>query len=98
MAKNVDRMRAIKNVRTLIKIIKSDEVGWFVYKGKTIFIGYHAGKDALGQTRKQRIYRRRRSSGLCVACGKKVTQKNPQTGRLYRLCDYHREKIDRKKK
>jgi hypothetical protein len=98
MEKNIRQMREIKNVRTLVNVVKSDEVGWFVYKGKTIFIGYRQGKDEKGQTRKQRLYRRRRSNGLCVACGKKVTQKNSQTDKLYRLCDYHREKIDRKKK
>ena len=97
MGKNAKQIREIKNVRTIIKMVKSDEVGWFEYKGKTIFIGYRKGKDALGQTREQRLYGRRRSLGLCVACGGKVKKKNPQTGKLYRLCDYHRKKFDQKK-
>lgn len=97
MEKKRSTIREIKNVRTLIKVLKSDDIGWFGYQGKTIFIGYRKGKDALGRTRKQRLYKRRRSLGLCVACGKKITKTNPQTGKLFRLCDYHRERIDRKK-
>jgi hypothetical protein len=44
------------------------------------------------------LYHRRRNQGLCTQCGKKVTRKNPRTKKLYRLCDYHRRKIDRAKK
>ena len=91
------KVSEIKNFVSLIKAIRSDEVGWFKYQGKTIFMGYHGGKDALGRTRKKRLYQRRRSRGLCVACGKRITRKNPRTGKLYRLCDFHQEKFDRKK-
>ena len=98
MEKNKRKVCEIKDIRTLVKAIKSEEVGWFGYRSKKIFIGYKKGIDEKGQTRKQRLYRQRRNNGLCVACGKKITKINPQTGKLFRLCDYHREKIDRKVK
>ncbi|MBN2444282.1 MAG: hypothetical protein JXJ04_23170, partial [Spirochaetales bacterium] len=31
-----------------------------------------------------------------IRCGTKVKNKNPRTGKLYRLCDHHRNTIDRK--
>jgi hypothetical protein len=45
-----------------------------------------------------RLYNKRRENGLCVRCGIKVTEKNPRTGKLYRLCAEHREITDRKKR
>jgi len=48
-----------------------------------------------GSERVSLLYRRRKEQGLCVVCGKKVTKKNPRNGKLYRLCETHRTKIDR---
>ena len=93
---NKNQLTEIKNIRSLVKIIKSDGVGLFEYKGKTISIGYRHGKNQEGLNRKQRLYRKRREQGLCVACAKKVKKKNPQTGIKYRLCEEHRKKIDRR--
>ncbi len=47
-----------------------------------------------GAERYSKLYNERRTQGLCVACGKKITKTNPSTGRKYRLCDDHRNKID----
>ena len=97
MKKRQNHIDEIRNIRTLVNVIKSGTVGRYEYKGKSIFVGYRHGKDEKGQTRKQRLYRQRRSQGLCVACGDKVTNENPQTEKLFRLCDHHRKQIDQKK-
>ena len=51
------------------------------------------------QSTKERVaelYRKRRAQGLCILCGEKVTKNNKRTKKLYRLCDFHRKKIDHK--
>jgi hypothetical protein len=48
-----------------------------------------------GSERVSLLYKRRKSEGLCVVCGTKVTKKNPRNGELYRLCEKHRKKIDK---
>ena len=48
-----------------------------------------------GSERVSLLYKRRKEQGLCVVCGKKVTKKNPKTGKLYRLCETHRTQIDK---
>jgi hypothetical protein len=68
-------------------------IGTYLYKGLRVQISKYR---ASGSERFARLYHRRRSQGLCVVCGEKVTQKNPRTGKLYRLCATHRAKIDRK--
>ena len=51
-----------------------------------------------GTERYMRLYKSRREQGLCVRCGVKVSDRNPRTGKLYRLCEEHRESTDRKKR
>ena len=97
MKKSCIKIKEIKNIRTLINDIKSGQVGWYGYQGKTILVGYRKGRDEEGRDSKQRTYWDRRKKGLCVKCGKKVSKKNPQTGKLYRLCDRHRKELDQKK-
>ena len=46
-------MPKIKNIRTINKILKPDQGGWFEYQGKAILIGFRHGKDANGYDRKQ---------------------------------------------
>ena len=98
MKMNSSRVCKIKNIRTLINLVRSDEVGWFEYQGKAIFIGYRNGVDGLGLNRKQRLYKRRRSQGLCVACGKKVEGENRATGKPFKLCDEHRQKSSKRER
>lgn len=69
--------------------------GAYQFKNYRIQISKY-GQD--GKGRAALLYKKRRSTGRCVACGAKVKRKNPQTGRLYRLCDKHRAQIDHKKK
>ena len=52
-------------------------------------------KPLSGSERVSLLYKRRKEQGLCVVCGKKVTKKNPRNGKLYRLCETHRTKIDK---
>jgi|APHig6443717497_1056834.scaffolds.fasta_scaffold71272_2 hypothetical protein len=52
-------------------------------------------KPLTGSERVSLLYKRRKSDGLCVVCGAKVTGKNPKTGKMYRLCEKHRTKIDK---
>lgn len=68
-----------------------DSIGIYLYKGLRVQISKYR---ASGAERFARLYHRRRKQGLCVICNKKVTYKNPHTGKLYRLCDEHRAKID----
>jgi hypothetical protein len=97
MALKKEKIATIKNIRTLNNKIKVREVGLYEYKDLLIQVGFRGGKDADGYNSKQRNYWKRRNMSLCVKCGKKVKKKNPQTGKVYRLCDYHRKKIDVKK-
>ncbi|MBN1697784.1 MAG: hypothetical protein JW881_09735 [Spirochaetales bacterium] len=69
-------------------------IGTYLYKGLRVQISKY---KASGSERFARLYRKRREKGLCVICAAKVTQKNPKTKKLYRLCELHREKIDKKK-
>lgn len=70
-----------------------DARGTFLYKGFRLQISKY---KASGAERTSRLYHKRRQLGLCIRCGTKVKNKNPRTGKLYRLCDYHRNLIDRK--
>jgi hypothetical protein len=68
-------------------------IGTYLFRGLRVQISKFR---ASGAERFSRLYRRRREQGLCVVCGNRVTSRNPRTGRLYRLCDRHRNRIDRK--
>ncbi len=70
-----------------------ESIGTYLFRGLRVQISKFR---ASGAERFSRLYRRRRDQGLCVVCGDKVTSRNPRTGRLYRLCDRHRNKIDHK--
>jgi hypothetical protein len=67
--------------------------GNYLFKGFRIQISKY---KASGAERVQQLYKRRRLAGLCILCGEKVSKKNPTTGKLYRLCETHRENIDQK--
>lgn len=70
-------------------------IGNYLFKGFRIQISKYKSS---GTERYMRLYRNRREQGLCVRCGIKVTDKNQRTGKLYRLCEEHRESTDRKKR
>ena len=67
--------------------------GTYLYKGFRLQISKY---QASGAERTSRLYHKRRENGLCIRCGEKITHKNPKTGKLYRLCDLHRDAIDHK--
>jgi hypothetical protein len=69
-------------------------IGNYLYKGFRIQISKYKSS---GTERYMRLYKNRREGGLCIRCGTKVTKKNPHTGKLYRLCEFHRDITDRKK-
>ena len=77
------------------ELAKGEEtsIGTYLYKGLRVQISKY---KASGSERFARLYHKRRDQGLCVICGTKVTNRNPRTKKLYRLCDVHRAKIDRK--
>lgn len=84
----------IFGLRRILELLKKGSekgIGSYLYKGFKIQISKYNLSTA---QRVSYLYHKRRDSGLCVQCGKKVTKKNPRTGKLYRLCDYHRKKID----
>jgi len=84
----------LKKILDKIKSLSDDAVGNYLFKGYRIQISKY---KQTGAERVQFLYKRRRENGLCIVCGKKVTKKNPVTGKLYRLCETHRKEIDNKK-
>ena len=64
--------------------------GYYIYRDFKIKIV----KPMTGSQRYSKLYNYRRKNGLCIACGNKVKKVNKQTGKLYRLCEEHRESID----
>lgn len=74
---------------------KSDSaIGLYLYNGYRIQISKY---KLTGGERVRLLYKRRRENGLCIVCGTKVKRVNASTGKLYRLCDEHRDSIDKKK-
>jgi hypothetical protein len=69
-------------------------IGNYLYKGLRIQVSKYKSS---GTERYMRLYNKRRDDGLCIRCGVKVTKKNPHTGKLYRLCEFHRDVTDRRK-
>ncbi|HOT43300.1 MAG TPA: hypothetical protein PLM53_00810 [Spirochaetota bacterium] len=68
-------------------------IGNYLFKGLRIQVSKYKSS---GTERYMRLYNKRRNDGLCIRCGNKVTKSNPHTGKLYRLCEYHRDITDRK--
>lgn len=68
-------------------------IGNYLFKGLRIQISKYKSS---GTERYMRLYNKRRNNGLCIRCGNKVTKRNPHTGKLYRLCEFHREITDRR--
>ena len=89
------KITATKLQGIIDELLKGSEEarGTFLYKGFRLQISKY---KASGAERTSRLYHKRRKLGLCIRCGAKVKNKNPRTGKLYRLCDYHRNLIDRK--
>lgn len=86
-------------IKTLEKVIKDLEKGSEEAIGNYLFKGFRIQVSKFkssGTERYMRLYRNRREEGLCVRCGKKVTRRNPNSGKLYRLCEYHRSITDKK--
>jgi len=89
------KITAVKLQNVIDELVKGSEDarGTFLYKGFRLQISKY---KASGAERTSRLYHKRRKLGLCIRCGTKVKNKNPRTKKLYRLCDYHRNLIDRK--
>ena len=87
-------LKKLQDVIDLLKEGSEDSIGNYLYKGFRIQVSRYKSS---GTERYMRLYRKRREQGLCVRCGEKITKKNPKTGKLYRLCEYHREVTDRKR-
>ena len=88
----------IKNLEKVLEDLKQgsdNAIGNYLFKGYRIQVSRYKSS---GTERYMRLYNTRRENGLCVRCGIKVTDKNPRTGKLYRLCEKHREMTDRKKR
>lgn len=88
-------IKALEKIVEDLKNGSDNSIGNYLLKGYRIQISKYKSS---GTERYMRLYRNRRDQGLCVRCGIKVTNKNPRTGKLYRLCDEHRESTDRVKR
>jgi hypothetical protein len=86
--------KTLEKMMDRLKVGSDEAIGNFLFKGYRVQVSKYKSS---GTERYMRLYRRRKENGECVRCGKKVTKKNPHTGKLYRLCEYHREITDRKK-
>ena len=82
---------ALRKVFSELKAGKEQSTGTYLFKGYRVQVSRY---QSSGTERSAQLYRKRREQGLCVRCGKKVTKRNPITGKLYRLCDEHRKEID----
>ena len=88
----------VKSLEKILEDIKEgsdSSIGNYLHKGFRIQISKYKSS---GTERYMRLYKSRREQGLCVRCGIKVTDKNLKTGKLYRLCEHHREITDRKQR
>ena len=86
----------VNSLKTIFKELQKgseEAIGSYLYRGFRIQISKYKSS---GTERYMRLYNRRRKDGQCIRCGKKVTKKNPYTGKLYRLCEYHRQITDRR--
>ena len=86
-------VRKLQGIVDELKSGSEEAIGTYLYRGMRVQISKYR---ASGSERFTRLYHKRRRNGLCVVCGVKVMSRNPRTGKLYRLCDNHREKIDKK--
>ncbi len=87
----------IKDLGTVYRELQKGtekSIGNYLYKGLRIQVSKYKSS---GTERYMRLYNKRRDDGLCIRCGVKVTKKNPHTGKLYRLCEFHRDITDRRK-
>ena len=87
----------IKKLEKVLEMLKNNDehaIGNYLFKDFRVQISKY---KSTGTERYMRLYNRRREQGLCIRCGEKVTKKNKRTGKLYRLCEYHRETTDKKK-
>lgn len=87
--------KSLEKIFDEIKDGAESSIGNYLFKGYRIQISKYKSS---GTERYMRLYKTRREQGLCVRCGIKVTDKNPKTGKLYRLCEHHREITDRKQR
>lgn len=88
-------IKALENLLDEIKEGSESSIGNYLFKGFRIQVSKYKSS---GTERYMRLYKSRREQGLCVRCGIKVTDKNPGTGKLYRLCEHHRETTDRRQR
>jgi len=88
-------IKALEKMLDDLKNGSDASIGNYLFKGYRIQVSRYKSS---GTERYMRLYKNRREQGLCVRCGVKVTDKNSRTGKLYRLCEEHRESTDRKKR
>jgi hypothetical protein len=87
----------VKELADIFKELRNsseDSIGNFLYKGLRIQISKYKSS---GTERYMRLYKKRREKGICIRCGDRVMKKNPKTGRLYRLCEFHRKITDKRR-
>jgi hypothetical protein len=87
---------AIKDLSSVYRELQKGSetaIGNYLFKGLRIQVSKYKSS---GTERYMRLYNKRRNDGLCIRCGNKVTKRNPHTGKLYRLCEFHREITDRR--
>jgi hypothetical protein len=93
MEPNTINSKKLQQITEDLKKGLEASIGIYLFKDLRIQISKY---KATGSERFARLYHKRRENGLCVICGAKVTDRNPRSKKLYRLCAKHRSKIDRK--
>jgi hypothetical protein len=87
-------IRELAGVFMKLRNGSEEAIGNFLFRGLRIQVSKFKSS---GTERYMRLYKKRREDGVCVRCGAKVTKRNSRTGRLYRLCEYHRKITDKRK-
>jgi len=88
-----------RTIESLFKRIRNKDkksIGLFTYNDLIIRVKKPRAENL--RERSRRLYHKRRESGLCVQCGKKVRKMNKKSGKPYRSCKFHRELESQQKK
>ena len=85
---------SIQDFRKINQQLKKESelcIGNYLLNGYRIQISKYLQS---GSDRVMFLFNQRRSLGQCIVCAKPVKKMNKITGKLYRLCDTHRARID----
>ena len=93
----IEKIKKVKLKNLFKEFLLNGEAVKGYYAYKDYFIKISRIKPLTLAERSRKLYDKRRESGLCVVCGKKVTKRKPGKDELFRLCEVHRVTIDKER-